>query len=214
MPLEAPFFPLSEPFEFFAGAHEELHFHLLELAHAEYELACHNLVSESLAYLSDAEGYAHAACFLHVEVVYEDSMSGFGAEVYVHGTVGGRAHFGFEHEVELAHFRPVLGSRYGANDFFIEDYLAKLVKVVVVHSQREAFVQGIAFGLVFEHASVCGAELGFVEGFAEAFCGFGYLFCDFIIDFCNLVFDEHVGAVALLAVAVVDEGVVEGVDVA
>ena len=160
------------------------------------------------------KGDAHTACLLHVEVVDEYALCRFRTEVNGHGAVGGRAHFGFEHEVELAHFRPVLVPDMGANDFFIEDYLAKLVKVVVVHSQREAFVQGIAFGLVFEHASVCGAELGFVEGFAEAFCGFGYLFCDFIVDFGNLVFDEHVGAVALLAVAVVDEGVVEGVDVA
>ncbi len=34
VPFEAPFFPLLEPLELLAGAHEELHLHLLELAHS------------------------------------------------------------------------------------------------------------------------------------------------------------------------------------
>ena len=214
VPFEAPFLPLAEPCELLARAHEELHFHLLEFAHAEDELACHDFVAECLAYLRYAEGNAHAAGLLHVEVVHEYALSRFGTQVHRHRAVGGRAHLGFEHEVELAYLCPVLGAGYGADYFFVDYNLAEFFEVVVVHSLREAFVQGVALGLKFEHASVGGAELCLVETFAEAFCSLGYLFGDFVVDFCKMVLDEHVGAIALFGVAVVNQGVVERVDVA
>ncbi len=110
VPLQAPLFPVFKPFEFLARTHEELHLHLLELAHAEDELACHDLVAERFAYLGYAEGEAHTAGLLHVEVVDKYALCGLGAEIYCHGAVGRRSHLGAEHEVELAYFRPVLGA--------------------------------------------------------------------------------------------------------
>ena len=191
-----------------------MHFHLLELAHAEDELASNDFVAECFTDLGDAEGDAHAAGLLHVEVVDEDTLGSFGAEVHGHGTVGGGAHFGFEHEVELAHFGPVLGAGDGVNDFFVEDDLAQCFEVVGVHGFGEASVDGFAVSHQFHHAGVGLAEHSFVEAVAETLAGFGHFFVDFFIDFGDVVFDEHVGAVALFGVAVVDEGVVESVHVA
>ena len=91
--------------------------------------------------------------------------------------------------------------------------MAELFEVVVVHGFGEASVESIAFFGDFEDASVGGAELLFVESFAEAFAGFGDFFFDFSVEFGEFLFDEDVGAVSFFGVAVVDEGVVEGVDV-
>ena len=75
-------------------------------------------------------------------------------------------------------------------------------------------MEGVPLGLVLEHAGVGGAELGLVEGVAEFLGGLGHFFVDFVFDFSQLLLDQDVGAVALLGIAVVDQGVVEGVDVA
>ena len=74
-------------------------------------------------------------------------------------------------------------------------------------------MQGVALGLVFEHAGIRRAELRLVEGLAEALGGLGHLLVDLLVVLGNLVFDQHVRAVALLAVAVVNERVIKGVDV-
>ena len=88
VPTKTCLFPVFEPFEFFTRANKELHFHLFELAHAEDELTGYDFVTESLAYLCDTERNAHAAGFLNVEVVDEDSLRRFGAKVNRHRTVG------------------------------------------------------------------------------------------------------------------------------
>ena len=110
MPAQTGLFPAFEPFEFFAGTHKELHLHLLELAHAEYELACHDFVAECFAYLGYTERYAHAACLLYVKIVDKYALSCLGAQIYSHGTVSGRTHFRAEHEIELTNFGPVFGA--------------------------------------------------------------------------------------------------------
>ena len=47
---------MVKPFQLLAGAYEKLHLHLLELAHTEDELSCHDLIAEGLADLRDTEG--------------------------------------------------------------------------------------------------------------------------------------------------------------
>ena len=129
MPLHAGLLPLGEPLELGAGLDEELHLHLLELAHAEDELAGHNLVAEGLTYLCDAEGQLHAAGLLHVEVVDEDALSRLGTQVDGGGAVGRAAHLGLEHEVELAHLGPVACAADGAYDSLVEDDLLQAFEV-------------------------------------------------------------------------------------
>ena len=78
MPVHAELLPVVEPFHFVARAHEELHFHLFEFPHAEYELTGHYLVAESLTDLRDAERQFHSSGFLNIQEIDENALCGFG----------------------------------------------------------------------------------------------------------------------------------------
>ena len=93
VPFQASSLPTLEPVKLCTRLHKELHFHLLELAHTEDELAGYNFVTESLTNLGDTERNLHATGFLYIKVIYEDTLCRFRAKVYLHGTIGGRAHF-------------------------------------------------------------------------------------------------------------------------
>jgi hypothetical protein len=64
------------------------------------------------------------------------------------------------------------------------------------------------------HVGVGGAELLFIEGIAELLLRLLDLLGDLLLVLGHVLFQQHVGAVALLAVLVVDQRVVEGVHVA
>ena len=68
--------------------------------------------------------------------------------------------------------------------------------------------------LVVEHAGIGLAEHRLVELVTEALGSLLAFLVDLLLDLGDLVLDEHVGAVALLAVAVVNQGVVERVHMA
>ena len=198
VPFQACLFPALEPLEFLSGAYEKLHFHLFELAHAEDKLTSHNLVAECFSYLCDTEGYAHAACLLHVKVVDEDTLCGLGTEIHGHRAVGGRAHLGAEHEVELTHLGPVLCAGNRVYDFLVDDNLAKLVEVTVIHRFCKTLVERVTLGFLLKDAGIGLAEKGFVKRVAETLAGFLNLFLDFVVKLRDGVLDKHVGAVTLL----------------
>ena len=81
MPFHAGFFPVDIPFHFGSRLHKKLHFHLLELSHAEHKLPGYNFVSESFPYLCDPEGDFHAGRFLNVQEIHKDSLCGFGSQI-------------------------------------------------------------------------------------------------------------------------------------
>ncbi len=214
VPLQTHLAPIVEPLHLRAGAYEELHLHLLELAHAEYELTRHDLVAERLAYLRDTERDAHTARLLHVQVIHENALSGLGTQVHVHRAVGRGAHLGLEHQVELTHVGPVARAADGVCYLVVQDYLLQLVEVVGVHGVRVTLVQLVALGLMLQYARVGLAEHSLVERLAETLSGLGHLLVNLLVEFGNLVLYQHVGAVALLAVAVVYKRIVERVHVA
>ena len=88
MPAHAGLLPFLEPVKFTAGAYEELHFHLLEFTHPEDKLTCHDFVTESFTDLGDTERNLHTSGFLDVQEVHENTLSCFGAQVYLAGTFG------------------------------------------------------------------------------------------------------------------------------
>src|SRR3989338_8522244 len=59
-----------------------LNFHLFKLARAENKVARSNLVAERFSYLRNAERQCFAACLKHVFKINEDSLRGFGPQVY------------------------------------------------------------------------------------------------------------------------------------
>ena len=100
-PVLAVVLPVAEPLEVGAGLAEELALHLLELAGAEGEVARGDLVAESLAHLTHAEGQLAAGGALDVGKVDEDALCGLGAEIAGRRAVLGDADGGLEHQVEL-----------------------------------------------------------------------------------------------------------------
>ena len=213
MPLHTGFLPLGEPVELGAGLDEELHLHLLELAHAEDELAGDDLVAESLADLGDTERYLHAAGLLDVQVVHKDALGGLGAQINGIGAFGGAAHRGAEHEVELTDVGPVAGAADGADDAAVDDDLAVLGQIVGVLGLDVAVVDLVVLGLLAQDVGVSGAELSLVETLAETLAALGDLLAYLFLDLAEIVLDEDIGAIALLGVLVIDERVVEGANV-
>ena len=92
VPFQTGSLPGLEPVEFRTRLHEELHFHLLELAHTEDELTSYDFVTESLTNLGDTERNLHTTGFLYIQVIYEDTLCRFRAKVYLHGTIGSGTH--------------------------------------------------------------------------------------------------------------------------
>ncbi len=212
VPCHTRLFPLLPPIHLVARAHEELHLHLLELPHAEYELTCDDLVAERLADLRDTERQLHASGLLHVEKVDEYALRRLGTQIYRRRTVGRRSHLRREHKVELSYLCPVARARYGAYDLAVEDYLAQLVKVVGIQSLGETLVHGVALGCDIGHARRGGTVLLLVEGLAEALARLLHLLGDLLVLLGEPILDQHVGTVTLLRIAVVDKRIVERAD--
>ena len=213
MPLDPGLLPVLVPLALRAGRDEELHLHLLELPHAEDELAGDDLVPEGLADLRDAERQLHAAGLLDVEEVDEDALRRLRAEVDDPGVATDRAELRLEHQVELAHIRPVGRPRLRVLDAQIEDELLHRVEVVRIHGGLEPRIDVVDLSLTADTVAVGGQELLLVEGVAEALLRLGHVLGNLGFDLADVVLDQDVRAVALLAVLVVDQRVVERIDV-
>jgi hypothetical protein len=214
VPFHAGFFPVFVPFHFLAGAQEELHFHLLKLAHAEDELPRYDLVAESLTDLCDAEGYFLAGGFVYIEEVDEDTLRRFRAEVELAVFAGDVAQLCGKHEVELAHFRPVARAGFGVGNFQIVNDGLQFGHISGGGGFGEAVEDSVVLLLVFQHARIGLAVHGLVEAVAEALQGLFHLLVHFLLDLFQMAFDELVGAVAFFAVFVVNEWIVERIHVA
>ena len=75
-------------------------------------------------------------------------------------------------------------------------------------------MQGVALLLDFEHAWRGGEVLLLVKGLLEALACLGHFLLYLLIVLSYLILDEHICTIALLRVAIVDEGIVESIDVA
>ena len=75
VPFQAEFTPMIKPFKFRTGLNEKLHLHLLKLAHAEYKLACNNLISECFTNLSNTKRQLHTPRLLHIQVINKYALS-------------------------------------------------------------------------------------------------------------------------------------------
>ena len=83
----------------FIGMAEPFHFHLLEFAGAEDEIARGDFVAEGFADLGDAEGDFDAGGVDDVFEVEKDALGGFGAEIGFDRRIDG-ADVGGEHQIE------------------------------------------------------------------------------------------------------------------
>ena len=214
VPTQTLLTPIVEPLQLLAGTHKELHLHLFEFAHTEDELASHNLVAEGLADLCDAEWDTHAADLLDIQEVHKDALSCLRSQIYIHRRIGAAAHLCLEHEVELTHVGPVLGAAHGIHDLIVHDNLLELGKVVVIHRLLVAGMQLVALLLVLEHARIGLAEHRLVKLVPKPLGSLLAFLVHLLFNLGDLILDEHVGTIALLAVAVVNQGIVECINVA
>ena len=216
MPLHTCLLPFGKPVQLSTGLNKELHLHLFEFAHTEDKLSGNNLVAESLTYLGNTEGQLHTTGFLYIQVVHKDTLSCLGTQVDGAGTIGCATHFGLEHQVELTYIGPVACPADGTDDSLVQDNLLHALQInatLSVHHLLVALVQRIEFLLVFQNTCIGSTELGLVKGITEALLGLLDFFLDFILILCQLILDEDICTIALFGVAVINEGVIEGVNV-
>ena len=140
MPLHSLLLPGLEPVKFSSRLDEELHLHLLELPHSEDELTCHNLISESLSDLCNAERNLHAAGLLNIQIIHENALRSLRTQIDGIRAVRSAAHRGAEHKVELADFRPIAGAADRAYDTAVDDNLAVLREIIVLLGLHVAVV--------------------------------------------------------------------------
>ena len=126
-PVVAERAPVVEPLKVGARLAEEFELHLLELAHAEDEVARRDLVAEGLADLADAERELFARGALDVIEVDEDALRGLGAEVDGVLCVLGHALERLEHEVKLTDIGEVVLAAGGAGDVVLFDKVLHLL---------------------------------------------------------------------------------------
>ena len=73
-------------------------------------------------------------------------------------------------------------------------------------------MKSLTLGDMLHDARIGLAVESFVKAVAETFARLGNLFLYLVVIFGNLVFDEHIGAITLLRIAVIDQRVVERID--
>src|SRR5690606_17084354 len=121
MPLQPSLLPFLIPFQFRTRTDEKLKFHLLEFSHAHNELPSNHFVSKSFSDLGNAEGDFHPSALLHIEKIHKNALRGLWTKIDGIGVLCRSPHLGREHEIELAHLRPIFGARYGADDVLVFD---------------------------------------------------------------------------------------------
>ena len=90
------------------GFAEEFQLHLLKLSGTESEVTGCDLVTEGLTDLTDTEGNFLSGSSLYILEVYEDTLCGFGTEIYRVLRILGNTLEGLEHQVELTDIGEVM----------------------------------------------------------------------------------------------------------
>ena len=209
VPLHARLFPLFEPFHLGSWAAEEFHFHLLEFPHPEYELAGDDFIPECLANLRDSERNLHAARLLNVEIFNEYSLCCLRTQVDFVIRIASVADLSGEHQVELAHVSPVLGSGNRIHDVAVQDDLLILFQIVGLLCSHITIMYFFVFCLFAEVIRIRSLELLLVESIPEALAALLHLFVHLFLYLSEIVLDKVVCAVPFLGVLIVYQRVVE-----
>jgi hypothetical protein len=138
-----------------AGLDEELHFHLLELAGTEDEVARGDLIAEGLADLADAEGRLLPCHLNDIGEVHEDALRSFRTQIMQPGFVLDSAQIGLEHHVEVPRLSPLAArAAVRTGDLLQAGWLATLPRLEILFQvvgsespvTRQAFGQRVVEG--------------------------------------------------------------------
>ena len=133
MPFDSGLLPVSVPLCLRAWLDKKLHLHLLKLPHAENELTGYDLVAKRLANLCDSKGDFHPPTFLHIEEIDKNPLGRFWTQVDDSTFSTHRSQFRLEHQIELAHVRPIAASCIRISNVQIFDQLLDGRQVLRFH---------------------------------------------------------------------------------
>ena len=214
MPFQTSRLPFLKPLDLLTRTNEELHLHLLELAHTEDKLTSHDLITERLTDLGDTERDLHTASLLHIQEVHENTLGRLRTKINLHRSISGRTHIRREHQVKLANLRPVTSSGNRANDLAIQDQLAKILEVRLVHRLTITLMNLIPFRLMLQYTRIRLTEFSLIESVTEFLCGFRHFLIYFLLDLAQMVLDQNVRTVTFLRVLVIDQRIIKSVNMA
>ena len=107
-PVDTELFPVCEPFEVCVRLTEEFQLHLLKLSGTEREVAGCDFIAEGLTDLTNTERDFLSGSTLYVLEVYENTLRGFGTQIYRILCILRNTLEGLEHQVELTDFGKVV----------------------------------------------------------------------------------------------------------
>ena len=70
----------------------------------------------------------------------------------------------------------------------------------------------VPLSLIFKHASVRRAELGFIESITKLLRSLGHFLIYLLLDLRQVIFDQYIGTIAFLGILVIDQRVIERVE--
>ena len=72
----------------------------------------------------------------------------------------------------------------------------------------------VPFSLMLQHTRIGLAELRLVESLTKLLRGLSHLLIDLLLDLTQVILDQHIRTITFLRVAVINQGIVEGIHMA
>ena len=123
---------------------------VVEVGDREDEVGGKDLVRERVRDLWDGERNVDRWCVVEVEIVEKNRVRGLGREVKVDGRLGSGRDLGSEDEVEVGELGGVVGRGDRGKDLLVEDYVGKVLKIVVVEGFGKRLVERVGVGVMVE----------------------------------------------------------------
>ena len=98
-----------------------------------------------------------------------------------------------------------------ADNTFIQNDLLQFVQIIGIHGITITLVEGITLLLMFQHAGIGFTELGLIKAVTKLLGSLGYFLVDLLIIFGDLILNQYIRTITLLAVAVINQRVVESI---
>ena len=74
-------------------------------------------------------------------------------------------------------------------------------------------MQSVALSLILQYTCIGAAEFFFVERVTVFLCSLSYFFINLFFVFSNLIFNQDIGTITFLRIAVVNQWVIERINV-
>ena len=213
VPFQALRLPKLVKFQFCAWLAEKLHLHLLKLLHPHDELSRHNLVPKRFSCLGDTKRQLHPSGFLHVQKVDKNPLGGFRTQIQTVFAGIRCAHLGAVHQVKLTYIGPISGATHRTNNPFRFNQFLDHGEVARLQTFLHHRIDAINLGLIFHHPRVGCAIHRRIKSLTKSLGSFVYFLVDFLSDFLLMILKQHIGAITLFAVFVVDHGITKPIHV-